>query len=91
MRNPVSRGRFTFNLGRSGENAPLLPTSDEGTRISAPAGPPPPAGNRKQRRRQAVFTQQLARRLEKDKVPVKIETLPDGGLHVTADMRDEKP
>jgi hypothetical protein len=46
--------------------------------------------NHQQRRRNAAINRLLARRLAKEKVPVKVEILPDGGVHVTADMREEK-
>lgn len=94
MRNPIARGRFRYNLG------PVITPPDAAT-ITGPEPPPPPAvvqaassaprqKNRREKRRDAAFNRQLNRRLEKEKVPVKVEVLPDGGLHVTADMREEK-
>jgi hypothetical protein len=95
MRNPISRGKFSYNLGKADVITPTAIIGPEETPAPAPtvvrATQQAPTPNRKQKRRQAVFTKHLARRLAKEKVPVKIEVLPDGGLHVTADMREEKP
>lgn len=97
MRNPISRGRFTYNLGQLCASTPALATI---TGPDEPAPPPKPVvqaapalpvrPNHQQRRRNAAINRLLARRLAKEKVPVKVEILPDGGVHVTADMREEK-
>jgi hypothetical protein len=46
--------------------------------------------NRAQRRRNAVFNRRLEARLKKDGTPAKVEILPDGGIHVTADAKKLK-
>jgi hypothetical protein len=60
----------------------------------SPLAPPPlpkPAAkpNRRQRRRGQVFNKKLAAALSKDESKTTVKVLPDEGLHVQVDARDE--
>lgn len=106
MRNPVSRGQFTYTI-------PVAKPGDEPAKLcgclgacvdgggghahghASPAAggggnPPPRQLSRKQRRVNEVFNRRLKRRVEKDGTPARVEVLPDGGIHVHVDTREQK-
>lgn len=56
---------------------------------NAPAQAAPQRSNRRARRRVEVFNRHLARKLAQVDMPVTIETLPDGGVHVTVKKTEE--
>lgn len=88
MRTVLTAGRFSFALAA----ATAADTPAELAPAPKPEEPPPalaPRG-RKERRAAKTFNRRLEKRLQKDKTPVKLEVLPDGGLHATIDMRGEK-
>lgn len=87
MRNVISRSKFSYNLGPQVQAAPLAEPAPPPV-VQAPAQP---QANRHMRRKNKTFNKRLSRRLAKDKLPAKVEILPDGGIHVTVDTREEKP
>ena len=63
--------------------------SDTPAQDASPPRPPGVAPNRHSRRAQAVFNRRFAKRMKKEKLPVTIEVLPDGGIHVRVDGKQE--
>jgi hypothetical protein len=85
MRNPTSRGKFSYNFGPAiagSEAKPIPPPVVQ----AAPAQPQP---DRHTRRTNKVFNRRLKRALKKDNSAVEVEILADGGIHVTVDTRED--
>lgn len=84
MRNPVSRGRFSFSVPSTGTSLPdIEPVKPIRAPESVVVSPPPAKKSRHDRRRDKAFNRRLKKRLEADGTPVNVEVLEDGGLHVT--------
>lgn len=82
MRNVLVRGVFSTSIPTV-DIPPESQLPDPTVDIRPPALPQLPGPNRRMRRRQKVFETRLKKRLEADETPVAMETLPDGGIHVT--------
>lgn len=80
----VAGGRYRYVLDPAKPGDALLPVEQYEINNQTPATP---TSNRRQRRVQALFNKKLRKKLSQDGSPVKLEVLPDGGLHFTV----EKP